>query len=144
MRILAAAVLGVLGTGLAGPAVGQDKAVIEGLNKAFVAAFRTGRFEAMAGMYAPDAVLLPDAAPLMRGRESIQAFWTKAAEAIGEVALSTADVTPLGSGYAREIGTYRLTTKSQPPQEIAGKYVVIWRNVEGGWKLWTDIWNKDQ
>lgn len=138
------AIVGVLLIGLAGPALGRDKATIEGLNEAFTAAFRAQRFEAMAAMYAPDALLLPDAAPLMRGREAIQAFWTKAAEGIGNVALSTAEVTPLGPDFVREVGTFRLTTKGQPPQEIAGKYVVIWRHVEGGWKLWTDIWNKDQ
>ena len=42
---------------------------------------------------------------------------------------------------AREIGTFMLKTKGAQPQEIAGKYVVIWQKVGSDWKLATDIWN---
>jgi len=45
---------------------------------------------------------------------------------------------------AREIGTVTLKTKSQPPQEITGKYAVVWRKVGGNWKLATDIWNTNK
>ena len=54
------------------------------------------------------------------------------------------DVKPLGDAAAREIGTFALTTKSSPPQEIAGKYVVVWQKVGSDWKLSTDIWNANK
>jgi ketosteroid isomerase-like protein len=34
-----------------------------------------------------------------------------------------------------------LKTKGQPPQEVSGKYVVVWQRVGGEWKLATDNWN---
>jgi hypothetical protein len=53
-------------------------------------------------------------------------------------------VLPLGPEAAREIGTVTLQTKSQPSQEIVGKYAVVWRKVGGDWKLATDIWNSNK
>jgi hypothetical protein len=45
-------------------------------------------------------------------------------------------VKPLGIDAAREIGTFTLKTKGQQPQEVAGKYVVVWdegrRRLEAG------------
>jgi ketosteroid isomerase-like protein len=50
----------------------------------------------------------------------------------------------VGPDAAREIGTFALQTKSQPPQQVAGKYVVLWQKIRGDWKLATDIWNMDK
>ena len=61
----------------------------------------------------------------------------------GDAKLTTLDVLPLSRTAAREIGTVTLKTKSQPAQEITGKYAVVWRKVGGKWKLATDIWNDD-
>ena len=46
---------------------------------------------------------------------------------MSDAKLTTVDVLPLGRSAAREIGTVTLKTKSQPPQEVVGKYVVVWR-----------------
>jgi ketosteroid isomerase-like protein len=51
---------------------------------------------------------------------------------------------PLSRAAAREIGTVTLKTKAQPPQEIVGKYVVVWRKIGRDWKLATDIWNTNK
>jgi ketosteroid isomerase-like protein len=58
--------------------------------------------------------------------------------------LTAVDVKPLGSEAAREIGTFSLRTKGQQPQEITGKYVVVWEKVGAHWKLATDIWNTNK
>lgn len=63
------------------------------------------------------------------------------AEQAADPKLTTVDVKPLGSSAAREIGTFVLTTKGSPPQEVTGKYVVVWEKVGDDWKLATDIWN---
>ena len=78
---------------------------------------------------------------IVKGQAAIQSFWTKAAEGAGAFKLITVDVKPLGSDAAREVGTFWLKTKDQPPQEVSGKYVVVWQRVGGEWKLATDIWN---
>ena len=123
------------------PAQAQDAATIQKLNDAFVAAFDRGDTAALAGMYTEDAEVLPPNAGIVKDGAAVQAFWAKAAEGIGDLKLSTVDVTPLGPEAAREIGTFTLRTKGAQPQEVAGKYVVVWRKVGGDWTLATDIWN---
>ena len=128
----------------AAPALAQDKATIEKLNDAWTAAFNKGDAAAVAAMYTEDAYVLPPGAELIKGRTAIEGFWRQAAQQIGDAKLTTVDVLPLGPGAAREIGKVALKTKSQPPQEIVGKYAVVWLKVGGDWKLATDIWNTNK
>ena len=138
----AAAFLGFVS--MTSAAFGQDKTTIDKLNESFLAAFQKGDTAAFGQMYAEDAYLLPSGGEMVKGRAAIQAFWTKAAEGIGDFKLTTVDVKPLGNDAAREIGTFTLKTEGQPPEEVAGKYVVVWQKVGGDWKLATDIWNTDK
>ena len=55
--------------------------------------------------------------------------------------LTTHDVQPLGPSAAREIGTFSLKTKGPIPQEMTGKFVVVWEKIGNDWKLAADIWN---
>jgi ketosteroid isomerase-like protein len=54
---------------------------------------------------------------------------------------TTVEVKSLGTEAAQEIGTFSFRTMGSQPQEITGKYVVIWEKVVSDWKLATDIWN---
>ena len=47
----------------------------------------------------------------------------------------------LGASAAREIGTFSLKTKGSTPQEVTGKYLVVWEKVGNDWKLAADIWS---
>jgi uncharacterized protein (TIGR02246 family) len=138
-----ALVLGVL-TALVSPVFAQDKAAIEKLNETFSVALDKGDITTIAEMYAEDAFLLPAGSPMVRGRSAIKSFWEKASESVGNMKLVTVDVKPIGADAAREVGTFSLRTKGSQPQEMTGKYVVIWQKAGSGWKLITDIWNADK
>jgi uncharacterized protein (TIGR02246 family) len=138
-----AAIIGCLVVGAA-PAFGQSKAAIQKLNDEWTTAFNKGDSAAVAAMYAEDAYVLPPGADIVKGRAAIEAFWKQAVGQLGDAKLTTLDVLPLGRTAAREIGTVTLKTKAQPPQEIVGKYVVVWRKVGRDWKLATDIWNTNK
>jgi uncharacterized protein (TIGR02246 family) len=125
-------------------AMAQDAATIQKLNDEFVAAFKRGDPAAMAAMYAEDAYVLPAGAEMVKGRSSIEGFWKKAMEQLADPKLIAVDVQSLGPAAAREIGTFSFKSKGHPAQEIAGKYVVVWRNINGQWKLATDIWNMNK
>jgi uncharacterized protein (TIGR02246 family) len=125
-----ALMLAGVGLVLARPASAQDVATIQTLNDSLSTAFNRGDIAAFAGMYTEDADLLPPGTGIMKGRSAVQAFWTKAAEGIGDAKLTTVDVLPLGPEAARAIGTFRLRTKGAQPQEVAGKYVVVWRKID--------------
>jgi uncharacterized protein (TIGR02246 family) len=129
---------------LGSPAVAQNKATIEKLNEVWTAAFNKGDAAAVAALYREDAYVLPPGSAMVKGRPAIEAFWRQAAQQMTDAKLTTVDVLPLGRTAAREIGTVTLKTKSQPPQEVVGKYVVVWRKIGRDWKLATDIWNTDK
>ena len=57
-------------------------------------------------------------------------MWKDLAEQVGDPKVTTLEVKSLGPSAAREIGTVSLKTKGTPPQEITGKYVVVWEKSE--------------
>jgi uncharacterized protein (TIGR02246 family) len=127
--------------GLVAPAV-ADKAEIDAANAKFVELFAKGDFEGIAALYTEDATALPPGAAMVKGRAAIGAMWKNFAEQITDVKVMALDVKPLGPAAVREIGTFSLRTKGATPQDVTGKYVVVWEKVGGEWKLATDIWNE--
>jgi len=128
---------------LSTPAFAQ-KAEIQKLNAQWVDLFNKGDFAGVAALYTTDAVVLPPDAGIVRGRTAIAAMWKDIASKAGEPRLTVVEVKRLSPRTAREIGTFALKTKGANPQQLSGKYVVIWEKVAGGWKLSTDIWNSGQ
>jgi uncharacterized protein (TIGR02246 family) len=125
---------------LTAPASAQ-KAEIEAANTKFMEMFNKGDFSGVASLYTTDATVLPPGSAMVQGRTAIEVMWKGMAEQVGDPKLTTVDVKPLGPSAAREIGTFALKTKGATPQEVTGKYVVVWEKVGNDWKLATDIWN---
>lgn len=125
---------------LAAPAFGQ-KSEIEAVNSKWIDFFNKGDFAGVASLYTDDASAFPPASGIVKGRAAIEAMWKGMAEQVGDPKLMTLDVKPLGPSAAREIGTFSLKTKGASPQELTGKYVVVWEKIGNDWKLSADIWN---
>jgi len=130
-----------LAAGLIAPAFAQQ-AEIEAVNAKWIDFFNKGYFAGIASLYTEDATAFPPGSAMVKGRPAIEVMWKTMAEQVGEPRLTTLDVKPLGSSAAREIGTFSLKTKGASPQEVTGKYVVIWEKVGNDWKLAIDIWNE--
>ena len=126
MRHIALAV--VILAGLAVPAAAQ-KAEVEAANAKWVAFFNKGDFEGVASLYTADATAFPPGSAMVKGRAAIGAMWKGMAEQVTDPKVTTIDVKRLGPAAAREIGTFSLKTKSSPPKEVTGKYVVVWEKV---------------
>jgi uncharacterized protein (TIGR02246 family) len=109
-------------------------------NDTFEASFARGDAAAIAGLYTSSGVLLPTGMDTIRGAEGIQTFWQSAmAMGIRQVKLKTRDIEELDD-TAIELGTYTLFAASG--QQIdQGKYLVVWKEEAGQWKLHQDIWN---
>jgi len=122
------------------PAVAQ-KAEIEAVNAQWMELFNKGDFAGVASLYTDDATAFPPGSAMVKGRAAIGAMWKGMAEQVGDPKVTTLDVKPLGPSAAREIGTFSLKTKGPTPQEVTGKYVVVWEKVGTDWKLAADIWN---
>lgn len=126
--------------GLIAPAFAQ-KAEIEAANSKWIEFFNKGDFTGIASLYTDDATAFPPGSAVVKGRHAIAAMWKGMAEQVSDPKLITLDVKPLGSSAAREIGIFSLKTKGATPQEVTGKYVVVWERVGNEWKLESDIWN---
>jgi uncharacterized protein (TIGR02246 family) len=139
MRSIALAIAFLLG--LMAPAAAQ-KAEIEAANGKWVAFFNKGDFDGVASLYTADATAFPPGSGMVKGRAAIGAMWKGMADQMADPKVITIDVKRLGPAAAREIGTFSLKTKSSPPKEVTGKYVVVWEKVGRDWKLANDIWNE--
>jgi uncharacterized protein (TIGR02246 family) len=126
---------------LTAPAFAQ-KAEIEAVNAKWMDFFNKGDFVGVASLYTEDAAAFPPGSAMVNGRVAIGTMWKNMAEMVSDPKVTTLDVKSLGPSAAREIGTFSLTTKGPTPQEVTGKYVVVWEKVGGDWKLAADIWNE--
>jgi uncharacterized protein (TIGR02246 family) len=129
-----------LAAGLIMPAFAQQ-AEIEAVNAKWMDFFNKGDFARVASLYTDDATVFPPGSPMIKGRTGIEAMWKGMAEKVSDPKVTTLDVKALGPSAVREIGTFSLKTKGPTPQEITGKYVVVWEKIGGDWKLAADIWN---
>jgi ketosteroid isomerase-like protein len=123
------------------PALAQDIATIQKLENAFAEAVNKADATLVSSMYLGDAFLLPPDHESIRGRSDIATFWKKAVQTGTDLKLTTLDVQSLASDAAREIGSISRQLKTQPPRDVQGKYVIIWRKIGTEWTISTDIWN---
>ncbi len=125
---------------LAAPAFAGDKEVIQALDDRFSAAANRGDADAVAAMYAPDATVLPPDNSIVTG-PGIRTLFAGMATQVTNVKLVATEVRRVSKDYIREIGVSTYTTKGDKPVNVTSSYVVVWRQVGGEWKLWTDIFH---
>jgi ketosteroid isomerase-like protein len=112
--------------------------VIEAQNREFMAAFKRKDGAGVAALYTGDARILPPNSPMLTGRDQIEQFWKGLIQMGGENAvLETLSVESKGD-VAVEVGKYSLSVGTF---NDSGKYVVVWKNDEGTWRLHLDVWN---
>jgi ketosteroid isomerase-like protein len=119
----------------------QPSPTIEAFAGQWETALNTGDVEGIVALYTDDCRIMPPNRPLVTGREAARAEFGSMIDAgfTGKLhtieAFSAADL-----GY--RVGTYELNA---PGGEVIdrGKYIEVWRNVGGAWKIADDIWNSD-
>jgi uncharacterized protein (TIGR02246 family) len=106
----------------------------------FMAAFSRGDAAGLAALYTEDGQILPSNSDFVTGRQAIQAFWQGAMDmGIKSVKLEIVEVEDHGD-TAIEVGKYTLQGEAGQVLDT-GKYIVIWKQVDGQWKLHRDIFN---
>lgn len=124
--------------------LGDLRAKIDATNKEFLEAFNRGDLATAMEVYTEDATILPPNAPIMKGKEAITAFWQGARDiGVKEAKLETVELTPIGDETACEIGKYVLMIQPEGAEAFTdkGKYMMIWKLVDGSWKWDSDAWN---
>jgi ketosteroid isomerase-like protein len=121
------------------------KKEIDAMNTLWQAAIDARNADRSAAMYARDAVFMPPNAPRATG-SGIRAAWAGMFKTPGiELKLHPQSVVASPDGMlAYDIGAYdfRSTTPKGPVSDH-GKYLVVWKKVNGEWKAAADIFNSD-
>lgn len=117
----------------------MSQADIAAVNRQFEAAARNGDLERLAALYTRDAMAIPPDGQVVKGRDNIKQMWGTIAQQIGlkDVRLDTLDLEVAGE-TAYEVGEAVLTVASG---RAVVNFVVVWKKVDGQWRLHRDIWN---
>jgi len=109
-------------------------------NEKFMKAVDFGDADALAALYTEEGQLLPTNSDFVTSRLPIEHFWEGVfGMGIKSAKLETIEVEGMGN-TAYEVGKYTLYAEGDQMID-QGKYIVIWKQVEGEWKLHRDIWN---
>jgi ketosteroid isomerase-like protein len=113
--------------------------VITSADEKFMAAFSQGDAARIAELYTEHGqVLLPNN-EVISGKLGIRMVWQGAMMMAKQISLETIEVEDRGD-TAYEVGKYVLHNKAGHVFD-QGKYIVIWKQEHGQWKLHRDIWN---
>ncbi len=110
------------------------------LDNAWMAAFNSRDSEALASLYAEDAVLLPPNAPAVFGRDAIRASFADVFAANSLKVEIEALETVIEGNLAYVAGRYRMWT-GEGQLVDRGKYLEIWRVRDGKWLIHRDMHN---
>ncbi len=113
------------------------------VDKKFMDMFSNEDAEGIAELYTEDGQLLPPNLDYLNGKAAIAAFWQGAMQmGVGSVKLESTEIEG-GGDIISEIGNYSLYS-GEGTEIDTGKYVVIWKQENGNWKLHRDIWNSSR
>jgi ketosteroid isomerase-like protein len=118
------------------------KAEIGVLNKAYAECFAKKDSVSFVAHYTSDAIIYPPNKPALKGEAGIKAFFNTALS----MGINTAEATTVelfgNNEFVTEVGTYNIKINTGQSVET-GKYIVIWKNDNGKWKMHRDIFNAD-
>ncbi len=118
------------------------KAAIVASNKAYGECFATDDSVKFVNFYTSDACINPPNMPRMCGSKEISGFFNGGYKmGIRNIKLTTEDVMGCAAAVA-EIGKYELLGDKGASMD-KGKYIVVWKEENGKWKLHRDEWNSD-
>ncbi|BAY98571.1 hypothetical protein NIES37_25220 [Tolypothrix tenuis PCC 7101] len=109
-------------------------------NKNFMQTFAQGDAASLANLYTQDAQIFPTHSDLIGTRQGIKEFWSAIFRLnISQATLETQEVESHGN-TAIEVGKYLLSDRNGQMVD-KGKYIVVWKQENGQWRLHRDMWN---
>jgi ketosteroid isomerase-like protein len=118
------------------------KAAIAASNKVFGSCFASGDSTAFANCYTNDGCIYNSNMPKVCGTQAINAFFNTAYQyGIRNIVIITEEVIG-GKEAIVETGKYEVFIADNKSVE-KGKFIVVWKEENGNWKMHRDIWNSD-
>lgn len=99
-------------------------------------------------LFTPDTLVLPAGGPLVRGRDAAVVFWTAATSDPARRLRSAFEAVDsmFEGAVVIEVGLATVSAVQADDREQIvdhGKYVVVWKPLDGRWKRHRDIFNSD-
>lgn len=114
---------------------------INTMNQAYGQAFVKGDSAALVDMYHSEAMIFPPNMAMTKMRTDVGKMASgNPAAGVQSMQLTTTDVVG-GPELVVESGTYQMTGANNMSDR--GKYMVVWKQENGKWKIYRDIWNSD-
>lgn len=118
----------------------EVRAAIAAADENFMAAFNRGDAAGVAALYTEDGQMLPPNSDFVKGKQAVQGFWQAVMDmGIKGVKIVIGEVESHGD-TAIEVSTFELQGDGGQVLD-AGKFIVIWKQEDGQWKLHRDIFN---
>lgn len=124
-----------------------EEAAVRQAGKEWLAAEIAKDVPRIVSFYAEDAIEMASNTPMIQGREAIRQWYEAWLLPAGVgMTFETAAIEVAASGdLAVERGTYRFTQDSpRGITEDVGKYVTVWKKVDGKWLVAIDASNSDR
>jgi len=140
----------VLGLGLIAACTTPDSGAVDydaaagiaAANATFMARIAEGDAAGVAALYTSDGTIMPPGGPIVAGTAAVtEAFGAMLPEGGADMTLTTTEIHGAGETVT-EVGDYTLATLDGTHLDH-GSFVVVWRYVNGEWKLHRDIWNSN-
>ena len=125
---------------------GADEQAIRGQVDRWLQLVKAKDAASIAGLYTEDGAVMPPNAPIGKGHDAIQKTWAAMMGTPGfDLSFVPEQIIVSSSGdMALDRGTYKLNiAPNGTAQADTGKYVVVWRKIDGQWKAAADIFNSD-
>lgn len=120
----------------------QGEASVLQSNKHLMKAFEAGDSVEVGDSYTTDGGLMVPNRPTIYGRENIIHYFSKVMSgAMSKINLNTVKIWG-DSTLLVEEGTYKISDKKKNSLD-KGKYIVLWKQEAGNWKMYRDIWASD-
>ncbi len=120
----------------------QNQALPGNVTTALESAFNHNDPAAVSALYADDAEILPPDRPAVTGMSAIQSFYRD--EVVRDISFdSTSTWSVVRGDMAIEQGNYKMRDVSQGRDVETGNYLLVWKYINGAWKVYREIMNTD-
>ena len=121
-----------------------DRDMIIEKSKAFSQAYMDGNTQALVGIYTAKGKIMPTGTDILEGKEALTKYWQSSPDnkvlhhQVVPIELTVEGDVAYDYGYYEGSSQY----KDNPVSEWGGKYVIIWKKIDGEWLMDIDMWNK--